>query len=131
MRTETVLRYGGGLSGRPFGVRLWEVGREVRAAAFGGPRLASADTAARRSALRALAALAAAPPDTVPQESVGAGGTRVVALCADRISASVTVSGRAGVQAAPDARCRRSPAEVRFRRAVDSVFTSLAAWPLE
>jgi hypothetical protein len=128
-RTEAVLTYSGGLSGQAVGVRVWDAGARVRAAAFGGPRLAVADTGVLRAALRGLVALAAAPPDTVAQDTVRADGTRVAWLCGDGISASLTVRDPSGVGSVSDGRCRKSTAEVRFRRAADSIYARLTVPP--
>lgn len=116
---EATLTYSGGLAA-PAGVRLREERGRVRAVAFGASVRLTGDTARLREALRRLTALAAAPPDSVPQSERG-----VEYLCADRVTAYV-VARRAGIEyRAADAHCRGSDAEIRYRRAVDSVYASL------
>jgi hypothetical protein len=128
--TVATLTYSGGLGGgSPWGLRLWEAGPRVRAHAFNGPRIAVRDTSVLRAGLRALVALAAAPPDTVAQDSILADGTRVAWLCGDGVGAHLTVRDPSGVRTLSGARCRRSAAETRFRRTADSVFARLTAWP--
>jgi hypothetical protein len=122
---EPTLRYSGGLSGRAFGVRLWEARGRVHAATFGTDRRATRDSSVLRASLRALTALAAAPLDTAAQDSLRIDGRRMAWLCGDGIRATVSVRGPSGVTSVGDGRCRKSEAEVRFRRAADSLYARL------